>query len=82
MHKRFESRGLRTLGLSLDEKENAFRDATNRLALPWPQGRLSKLAETGVSTVPAYWLIDPEGKIVGKAADLDELVKLLDERLK
>lgn len=82
LHERFQSRGLRALGLSLDEKENAFRDAVNRLALPWPQGRLSKIAETGVSSVPAYWLIDPEGKIVGKAADLDELTKVLDERLK
>ncbi len=36
----------------------------------------------GVSSDPAYWLIDPEGKIVSKAADPDELVELLDKRLK
>ncbi len=78
----FAARGLSVLGLSVDEDLDAWRDAVERFEFAWPQGRLSNAAETGVSSVPAYWLIDPEGKIVSKAADPDELVEVLEQRLR
>jgi hypothetical protein len=39
-------------------------------------------SDSGVSSVPAYWLLDPSGKIVAKAYDPDELSKSLGKRLK
>jgi uncharacterized GH25 family protein len=82
LHERFAARGLNMCGLSVDEDADAWCEATKRFGLSWPQGRLTNPAETGVSSVPAYWLTDPEGRIVSKASDPDELGELLEKRLK
>src|SRR6516164_9814129 len=65
IHKRFGDRGLAILGLSFDDNPESWQAALKRLDLPWPQGRLVAHDEIGVSSVPAYWLLDPAGKIVG-----------------
>jgi RNA polymerase sigma factor (sigma-70 family) len=82
LHEHFAARGLAVLSLSLDEDQAAWQGALKRLGLPWPQGRLAAPSEAGVSSVPAYWLIDPAGKIFTKADDPDQLARLLAERLK
>ena len=82
VHERFAPRGLATLGLSLDEDSAAWKGASKGLDLPWPQGRLAAAGDAGVSSVPAYWLLDPAGKIVAKANDPDELAAPLADRLK
>ncbi len=82
VHERFTERGVIMLGLSVDEDDEAWREAAQRLALSWPQGRLSSPAETGVSSVPAYWLVDRDGKIVDKVNDVDDLAECLNKRLK
>ena len=69
--------GLTTLGLSVDENATNWKDTAKRLDLPWPQGRLDKARDAGISAVPTYWLLDPAGKIVAKGYDLDELAKVL-----
>jgi RNA polymerase sigma factor (sigma-70 family) len=81
LHEQFAARGLVTLGLSVDEDASAWQAAEKRLALPWPQGRLAAAVDADVSGVPTYWLLDPEGKIVAKVYDIDELAKFLAERL-
>ncbi|HEV3439142.1 MAG TPA: hypothetical protein VG122_17375 [Gemmata sp.] len=70
------------LGLALDEDRSAWQAAMKQLDLPWKQGKLTATHDAGVSGVPAYWLLDPKGKIVAKGYDLNELDKLLEERLK
>src|SRR5439155_18207418 len=82
LHEQFAARGLATLGLSLDEDAAAWQAALKQIDLPWPQGRLAGAGAAGVSSVPAYWLLDADGKIVGKVYDADELATLLAERLK
>ncbi len=79
---RFAERGLATLGLSLDQDAAAWQAMLKRLDLPGPQGRLAVSANAGVSSVPAYWLLDPAGKIVAKTYDVDELAAALAERMK
>jgi uncharacterized GH25 family protein/thiol-disulfide isomerase/thioredoxin len=81
LHERFAARGLATLGLALDDDPAAWQAALGRLDLPWPQGRLADGAP-GVSSVPAYWLLDPAGKLVANAYDPDELTTVLESRLK
>ena len=80
LHKQFAPRGLVMLGLSLDENSPAWQAALGRHELPWPQGRLHG-AQPGVSTVPAYWLLDPDGKIVAKNQTADELAGMIAEEL-
>lgn len=82
VHERFAARGLATLGLSLDEDQAAWQAALKRLDLPWPQGRVAAAGDCGVSSVPAYWLLDPAGKIVAKVYNPDELAKVLADRMK
>ena len=82
LHERFAANGLSVLSLSLDDDSTAWQTAIKSLDLPWSQGRLEADVASGVSSVPAYWLLDPAGKIVAKAYDLDELAKALEERIK
>jgi thiol-disulfide isomerase/thioredoxin len=79
LHETFAARGVTVLSLSLDDDPAAWADARN--GLPWAHGRLTAPA-AGVSSVPAYWLLDPAGKIVAKGYDPDELEKALAEKLK
>jgi len=82
LHERFAARGLAALSLSLDDDPAAWQAALKQLHLPWPQGRLAAAGQAGVSSVPAYWLLDPAGKIVAKVNDPDELATFLADRLK
>jgi thiol-disulfide isomerase/thioredoxin len=82
LHERFAGRGLGVLGLSLDEDADAWKAAVKRMDLPWPQGRLAGDGASAVSGVPTYWLLGPDGKIVAKGYDPDEIAKALQERLK
>ena len=79
---RFATRGLTMIGLSLDDDPATWQDAMKGLELPWPQGRLAAGSDAGISSVPAFWLLDPGGRIVAKVYDPDELAKALAERLK
>jgi uncharacterized GH25 family protein/thiol-disulfide isomerase/thioredoxin len=74
--------GLHTLSLSLDEDSAAWRAALRRLNLPWQQGRLTNDSDAGVSSVPAYWLLDPSGKIIAKCHDPDEVAAQVAQHLK
>jgi thiol-disulfide isomerase/thioredoxin len=74
--------GMDVLGLSLDEDAVAWQEALGTLALTWPQGRVVNPAEAGLSSVPAYWLLDASGVIVAKANDADELPSLIEEHFK
>jgi thiol-disulfide isomerase/thioredoxin len=82
LHTRYADRGLTMLGLALDEDLAAWQSALKRLDLSWQQGRLRAPGPAGVSTVPAYWLLDPSGKIVSKAYDPDDLIAALADRLR
>ena len=82
VYERFAPCGMASLGLSLDEDAAAWKGALKALELPWPQGRLSAVGDAGVSSVPAYWLLDPAGKIVAKPNDPEELAALLGDLLK
>lgn len=82
LHEQFAPKGLTTLGLSLDEDGEAWRKSLTSLELPWSQGRLPSGADAGVSSVPAYWLLDPQGRIVAKFCNPVELAKAIADRMK
>jgi len=79
LHGTFAARGVTVLSLSLDDDPAAWADA--RKGLPWSHGRLTAPA-AGVSSVPAYWLLDPAGKIVAKGYELEDVELVLAEKLK
>jgi thiol-disulfide isomerase/thioredoxin len=83
LQERFAARKLNLLGLSLEENRSAWEEALKRLDLSWPRGRVAADGGgVGAPFLPEYWLLDPAGKIVAKVHQIDELDKLLAERLK
>jgi thiol-disulfide isomerase/thioredoxin len=82
VHEQYASRGVTVLGLSLDEDASSWRKSLAQLAPPWHEARLDAGAHAGISSVPAYWVLDPAGKIVAKVNDPDEAAKTLAERLR
>jgi RNA polymerase sigma factor (sigma-70 family) len=82
LQERFTAKGLATLSLSLDDDNKAWQTALKKLDLPWPQGRLDAAEDASVSSVPEYWLLDADGKIVSKVYDPDELTVTIGDRLK
>jgi thiol-disulfide isomerase/thioredoxin len=76
---RFASQGLGVIGISVDTDAAAWQAAVKQLALPWPQGRLASAGDSGVPTVPGYWLLDPAGKIIAKGSAPKELMAALEK---
>jgi len=86
-HRLYGGTGLEIIGVSLDENKTAVTDFVKARNLPWPQlhnaTSSADLVESfGVSSIPATFLIDPQGTVVrldlrGKKLDqvLSQLIK-------
>jgi peroxiredoxin len=78
-YRTYHDSGFEIIGVSLDENKTAVTDFVKVRNIPWPQvhnaSSSADLVESfGVITIPAVYLIDPEGSIVrldlrGKALD-------------
>lgn len=72
MYEKYSSKGFEIVGISLDQKEQAWVSAINQDKLAWPQmsdlkGWSAEPAQVyGVRAIPATFLLDPEGKIIAK----------------
>ena len=75
-----------TVGVNVDADKERGRALTASLELTWAQnyvGEHSDLTrQLAVSSVPAYYLIGPEGKLIGSSSDWQEMRKLLKENLR
>lgn len=86
-YKRFNSKGFTVLGVSLDTDKGKWEDAIAKDGLTWTHvsdliGWDNVVAKQyGVMSIPANFLIDKEGKIIGSSLRGDNLVKKLEEVL-
>lgn len=74
------------LGVSLDRDVASAKEFAARRKLAWPQGFLGGVEtivreRLGITTVPAYLLVDPEGRLVARSTIVAEVRKALDEAL-
>ncbi len=81
-YRTYHDAGLEIIGISLDESKDAVVDFVKSRNVPWPQvhgaGGTSDLVQAfGISSIPATYLIDPQGTIIR----LDLRGKSLDEAL-
>jgi len=81
-YRTYHDAGFEIIGVSLDESKTAVIDFAKARNIPWPQlhnasGSTDLVEGFGVSSIPATYLIDPEGTIIR----LDLRGKLLDETL-
>ncbi len=84
----YKNKGLEIVGVSLDDKEDAWKKAIKDLGATWPQmsdlkGWKCEGAELyGISSIPATVLLDPNGKIIARNLRGENLGKKLAEYLK
>ena len=81
-YRTYHDAGLEIVSISLDENKSAVTDFVKVRKIPWPQfhngtGSADLVELFGVITIPAVYLIDPEGTIIR----LDLRGKALDETL-
>ncbi|WP_406825978.1 redoxin domain-containing protein [Pedobacter sp. KACC 23697] len=82
-YKKYHDKGFEILGVSLDSKKDAWLKAIAADGLTWTHvsdlqaWSNSAVKDYGVKSVPASFLLDPEGKVVGKDLRGEELNKTL-----
>lgn len=82
-YNRFHHKGLAVLAVSLDDNEAKWKQAIHDDQMPWIhvsdlKGTANAVAlQYGIYGIPANYLIDPKGKIVGKNLRGEELEKVL-----
>ncbi len=90
LYAKYHEKGVEILGISDDNKEESWKKALEEEQMPWPQvidefpekNRPARVGTLyGVHYIPSYFLLDKEGRIIGRM-DHDglvaELAKLLD----
>lgn len=81
----YSDKNFEILGISIDRDEDAWLAALERENNPWPQLYDDKnLAVEGfaVRAIPAYFLIGPDGKFIGKHMSSDDIERKLQEIFK
>lgn len=72
MYHKFHEKGLDAFSVSSDKDEQAWRKAIEDDGMVWKQGVLRGKNKKhvyelyGIVGIPAIWVIDPDGKIIGK----------------
>jgi peroxiredoxin len=80
-YKKHHAGGFEIIGISLDENQGRLQSFIKDKQMTWPQffdGKKwqNKLAvKYGVNSIPATYLLDREGKIIGKDLRGEELEK-------
>ena len=81
----FKDKNFTILGVSIDEKPDAWTKAVKADGLVWTQllDRTNKIAELyGINAIPKNFLVDPNGKIIAKNLRGPALAQKLSEVLK
>jgi peroxiredoxin len=71
-YRKYHDQGFEVIGISLDQDQAKFTEFTQAMGLTWPEffdgrGWRNKLAvKYGIEKIPATYLLDREGKIIGK----------------
>ncbi|MFZ0825906.1 MAG: TlpA disulfide reductase family protein [Verrucomicrobiia bacterium] len=71
-YRKYHDQGFEIIGISLDQDQARLTGFTQAMGLTWPQffdgrGWQNKLAmQYGIEKIPATYLLDREGKIIGK----------------
>jgi len=84
-YEKYNGKGFQIVGVSFDQKKDAWIQAVQQMGMRWPQmsdlkGWKCAASEAyGVSSIPSNVLVDPKGKIVAMDLNGAELPKKLKE---
>ena len=79
-YRKYHDQGFEIIGISLDQDQAKLAEFTKSMYMTWPQffdgkGWQNKLAvKYGIESIPATFLLDGEGKIIGKDLRGEELL--------
>lgn len=86
LYEKYHPLGLEAISFSLDDNLKAWQEAIKKDGLVWNNasdlkvGKLSPVAKLyGIDGLPAIWIIDPTGKVIGDNIRGEELKKFLAE---
>ncbi len=71
------------LGMSLDDDSDRARQFVENAKLPWTHGALGSrpdnpvLAKYAISSIPAYFLIGPDGKLIHSGMTIEEVSEVV-----
>jgi peroxiredoxin len=86
-YKKFNNKGFTVLGVSLDTDKAKWQEAVAKDGLTWTHvsdligWKNAAAKQYGVMSIPANFLIDKEGKIIGSGLRGEDLLKKLEEAL-
>lgn len=69
-YEKYHEAGFEIIGISFDQKANAWKEAVNQIGMKWPQlsdlggWQSSAVGVYGINSIPASILVDGNGKIV------------------
>ncbi len=84
-YKKYHDKGFEIIGVSFDQKADAWKDAVKQMGMEWPQlsdlkgWKASAVDIYGVSSIPVSILLDGTGKIVGLNLRAEKLGEKLSE---
>ncbi len=84
-YEKYSSKGFQIVGVSFDQKKDAWVNAVQQMGMKWPQmsdlkGWKCAASEAyGVSSIPSNVLVDPKGKIIAMDLSGSALPKKLKE---
>ncbi len=84
-YEKYNSKGFQVVGVSFDQKKDAWVNAVQQMGMKWPQmsdlkGWKCAASEAyGISSIPSNVLVDPTGKIIAMDLSGAELPKKLKE---
>ena len=82
---RYPQEQLTAVGLNVDADRERAEEVAEAEGMEWAQNYLGLdsdlMRQLAVSSVPAYYLIGPDGKLVGSANQWEEIADLLEKRI-
>jgi len=85
VYEKHKDRGFDILGISLDQDQEALADFLQKNQIPWQtlagDGTQEIAQKYGVRGIPTVMLIDREGKVLGVAHRIDQLLPELEKQL-
>lgn len=88
MYKALKGKDFEVIGISIDNKEDAWKNAVKEMKMTWPQAcdleawNSLVARKYNVQAVPRTILIDPEGKVIGIDLRGEDLTKKVKELMK
>lgn len=89
IYAQYKDKGFEIVSFSMDDKEKLWKDAIEKDGIPWIHiSDLSGLKGSStaqnyhIRSLPTIYLIDIDGKVIAQNIDKEELVKILEAKLK